>query len=115
MIRNLFQAPQSFDLKFLEKEIRLVCSDLVTVNEVSGQIAVYCVSQPDQNELLAIQDKIDLHNPSNAPFDPLDAIGALATLLVVLELVPIADASNAIGEEPEHIVAEAQAWSLGNG
>ena len=49
------------------------------------------------------------------PYPPLDATGALATLLVVLELVPIADASNAIGEEPEHIVAEAQAWSLGNG
>ena len=48
-------------------------------------------------------------------YPPLDHTGALATLLVVLELVPLADASNAIGEEPDHIVAEAQAWSLGNG
>ena len=113
MIRNLFQAPQSFDLKFLEKEIRTVCSDLIAVNESSGQIAVYCVSQPDQNEISAIQNKIDLHNPSNAPFEPLDPVGALTTLLVVLNVIPLEDGANVIHEEPEHLVAEAQAWSLG--
>ena len=45
-------------------------------------------------------------------YPPLDSAGALATLLVVLELVPLADASNAIGEEPDHLIAEAEAWSV---
>jgi len=45
-------------------------------------------------------------------YGPLDAAGALATLLVVLDLVPISDAANAIHEEPAHLVAEAEAWSL---
>ena len=112
MIRNLFQAPQSFDLKFLEKEIITVCSDLIAVNESSGQIAVYCESQPDENELLAIQNKINLHNPSNAPFEPLDSIGALTTLLVVLNVIPLEDGANVIQEEPAHLIAEAEAWSI---
>jgi hypothetical protein len=46
-------------------------------------------------------------------YPPLDTTGALATLLVVLNLVPLADASAAIHEEPEHLIAEAEAWSLG--
>lgn len=48
-------------------------------------------------------------------YEPLDTNGALATLLVVLNLVTLQDASNAIHAEPEHLVAEAEAWSLGNG
>lgn len=47
------------------------------------------------------------------PYEPLDATGALATLLVVLDVIPIEDAANVIHEEPEHLIAEAQAWSLG--
>ena len=50
--------------------------------------------------------------PVEPLYPPLDPTGALATLLVVLELVPLGDAANAIGEEPDHIVAEAEAWSL---
>lgn len=46
-------------------------------------------------------------------YEPLDAAGALATLLVVLDIVPLADAANAVGQEPDHLVAEAEAWSLG--
>ena len=46
-------------------------------------------------------------------YPPLDATGALATLLVVEGVVPLQDAANAIGEEPAHLVAEAEAWSLG--
>lgn len=45
-------------------------------------------------------------------YPPLDATGALATLLVVLNVVPLVDAANAIHEEPAHLVAEAEAWSL---
>ena len=46
-------------------------------------------------------------------YAPLDATGALATLLVVTGSLGLQDASNAIGEEPAHLIAEAQAWTLG--
>lgn len=46
------------------------------------------------------------------PYPPLDATGALATLLVVDGVVALQDAANAIGEEPAHLVHEAQAWTL---
>ena len=45
-------------------------------------------------------------------YPPLDATGALATLLVVTGALELADAANAIHEEPAHLVAEAEAWSL---
>lgn len=50
--------------------------------------------------------------PIEPLYPPLDAIGALATLLVVDGVVALADASNAIGEEPAHLVHEAEAWSI---
>jgi len=46
-------------------------------------------------------------------YPPLDAAGALATLLVVEGVLPLQDAANAIQEEPDHLIAEAEAWSLG--
>jgi hypothetical protein len=45
-------------------------------------------------------------------YPPLDPTGALATLLVVTGALELADAANAIHEEPAHLVAEAEAWSL---
>lgn len=44
------------------------------------------------------------------PQAPLDAIGALATLLAVEEVVSVEDAANAVGLTPEQLEAEAQAW-----
>jgi hypothetical protein len=52
--------------------------------------------------------------PIEPLYPPLDPTGALATLLVVLNVVPLADAANAIHEEQAHPVAEAEAWSLGS-
>lgn len=46
-------------------------------------------------------------------YPPLDSSGSLATLLVVEGVLPLQDAANAIQEAPEHLVAEAEAWSLG--
>lgn len=51
--------------------------------------------------------------PDPPPYPPLDATGALATLLVVDGVVTLQDAANAIGEEPEHLVHEAEAWGVG--
>lgn len=47
-------------------------------------------------------------------YGPLDATGALATLLVVEGVLPLQDAANAVAEEPAHLVAEAEAWGLGS-
>jgi hypothetical protein len=50
--------------------------------------------------------------PIEPLFPPLDAIGSLATLLVVDGVVSLTDASNAIREAPAHLVHEAEAWSI---
>lgn len=48
------------------------------------------------------------------PAAPLDATGALATLLAVLEVVPVDDAANAVGLTPDDLIVEAQAWAVAN-
>jgi hypothetical protein len=42
---------------------------------------------------------------------PLDKIEVLATLLVVVGVLDIGDAGNAVGVTPEHLIAEAEAWA----
>ena len=42
----------------------------------------------------------------------LDPVGALATLLAVNGVLPVADAANAVGVEPDRLVSEAQAWAV---
>jgi hypothetical protein len=112
MIRTLFQAPVSIDWDFLKKEISEVCSDLLAINDVSGQVAVYCASSPSQQEIQDIAAVISSHDPSSIPFPPLDEIGALTTLLVVLNIITLEDGAHVIHEEPEHLIAEAEAWSV---
>jgi hypothetical protein len=51
--------------------------------------------------------------PIVPPFPPLNATGALATLLVVENVLSIDDAANAIHEEPAHLIHEAESWSVG--
>lgn len=46
------------------------------------------------------------------PPAPLDPVGALATLLAVLEVVPLDDAANSVGLTPRDLITEAQAWAL---
>lgn len=43
---------------------------------------------------------------------PLDPVGALATLLVVVGALNVVDAANAVQSSPEDLVAEAQAWAI---
>lgn len=49
-----------------------------------------------------------------APFPPLDPAGAgpLATLLVVEGVLPLEDAAAAVRATPEHLIHEAEAWSV---
>lgn len=42
---------------------------------------------------------------------PLDATGALATLLVVTNTLAINDAANAVGLFPEDLIFEAESWA----
>lgn len=46
---------------------------------------------------------------------PLDPTGALATLLVVEGVLPIADAANAIGATPQQLIDEAEGWAAAGG
>lgn len=49
------------------------------------------------------------------PQAPLDATGALATLLAVTGTLAVEDAANAVGLPPEALVAEAEAWAAAQG
>lgn len=51
--------------------------------------------------------------PDPAQFPPLDATGALATLLVVEGVLDIGDAAHSVGTTGEHLVHEATAWGVG--
>ena len=51
--------------------------------------------------------------PDPPEFPPLDAVGALATLLVVEGVLWLGDAAHAVGATPDHLVHEAEAWSIG--
>ena len=45
---------------------------------------------------------------------PLDATGALATLLAVESVLTVDDAANAVGLTPQDLITEAEAWSVGS-
>ena len=45
---------------------------------------------------------------------PLDAIGALATLLAVEQVLTVQDAANAVGLTEQDLITEAEAWAVGN-
>jgi len=45
-------------------------------------------------------------------YPPLTGHQIVATLNAVLGVWPLADAANAAGVEPEHLIAEAEAWAV---
>jgi len=51
---------------------------------------------------------------SDPPLQPLDATGALATLLAVESVLTVQDAANAVGLTPQDLVNEALAWGAAN-
>lgn len=65
-------------------------------------------TKPNSN----IVEEYDLPDPPQAP---LDATGALATLLAVTGTLTVEDAANAVGLPPEALVAEAEAWAAAQG
>ena len=109
MIRTLYSSPGAVDYGKLLVELREVDPTVIATNDVESSVAVYTPDAPDENALSLV---IAAH--AGPPlFAPLDPTGALATLLVVSGILALQDAANAINEEPQHLVAEAEAWSLG--
>lgn len=53
--------------------------------------------------------ELDLEDP---PQEPLDHMGALATLIAVKGLTTTEEAAAAVGRSPEELIAEAQAWAV---
>ena len=47
----------------------------------------------------------------HVPYERLDGYQVVATLNAVLGVWTLADAANAAGVEPDHLIAEAQAWA----
>jgi hypothetical protein len=61
-----------------------------------------------ESRLLTIEERIQ-YGPQ-----PLDKLGALATLLAVESVLTVDDAANAVGLTPQDLITEAEAWSVGN-
>lgn len=67
-----------------------------------------------EGEVVAAFDSMapaDWVEPERPP-EPLDRIGALATLLAVTETLTVEDAANAVRLMPEALVQEAEAWAI---
>lgn len=107
MNRTLYPYPGPVDFGLLVAELRAVDPTVVDANDVAGQIAVYTPDTPDEQALGAV---VAAHAPP--AFPPLDALGRMATLSAVLH-DDVGDWANASGIPAEHLVHEAEAWSLG--
>lgn len=108
MNRYVFPVPGPVAFPALLGELRAVDPSVVDCNDVAGQVAVYAPGAVDTEALGAV---VAAHGGPPL-FPPLDATGALATLLVVQGVLPLVDASAAVGEEPAHLVHEAEAWQV---
>lgn len=65
------------------------------------------------NYFIDIDDNVFETETLPQPYLPLDSVGVLTTLLVVLEVIDITVAANSLNVEEDHLIAEAVAWSLG--
>lgn len=65
------------------------------------------VTSDGQGNILSVE------NTGHSRYQSLDSAGSLATLMVVLNLIDILDAANAVQTIPAHLEHEALAWSIG--
>ena len=61
-----------------------------------------------ESRLLTIEERIQ-YGPQ-----PLDKLGALATLLAGESVLSVQDAANAVGLTPQDLITEAEAWAVGS-
>lgn len=75
------------------------------MNVTEYGIGGYDPSKPNSN----IIAEYEVPDP---PQQPLDQVGALAALLAVTGTLTVEDAANAVGLQPDALVAEAEAWAV---
>ena len=69
------------------------------------------VTTEDHGQVVSVRPLTDDERRQYGP-QPLDHLGALATLLAVTEVLDVDDAANAVGLTADDLVAEAQAWAI---
>lgn len=74
------------------------------MKHISYGLGGFDPTKPNNN----IVHEEDVPNPKP---QPLDGVGALATLLAVVGSVTVEDAANAVGLRPQDLINEAQAWA----
>jgi hypothetical protein len=84
-----------------------VCVYAETIDLTAGT-----VTTDDHGEVVSVRPLTDDERRQYGP-QPLDHVGALATLLAVVDTLDVDDAANAVGLTAEDLVAEAQAWAMG--
>lgn len=68
----------------------------------------YDPSKPNNN----VVDEYEAQDP---PFQGLDRTGALAALLAATSVLTVTDAANAVGQTPDALIAEVEAWAAAEG
>jgi hypothetical protein len=71
------------------------------------------VTTEDHGQVVSVRPLTDDERRQYGP-SPLDPTGALATLLAVVGTLDVDDAANAVGLTADDLVAEAQAWAMGD-
>jgi hypothetical protein len=70
-------------------------------------------SREEMGVVVAARSMTDAEMRQYGP-QPLDATGALATLLAVESVLTVQDAANAVGLTSQDLINEAEAWSVGS-
>jgi hypothetical protein len=71
------------------------------------------ITTEDHGDVVSVRPLTDDERRQYGP-QPLDHLGALATLLAVVGTLDVDDAANAVGLTADDLVTEAQAWAMGD-
>ena len=85
--------------------------DGVCVHADIIDLAAATITVEHHGEVVSVRDLTADEQAMYGP-QPLNQLGALATLLAVVEAVTVDDAANAVGLTADDLVAEAQAWAM---
>jgi hypothetical protein len=108
MIRELYTMPAHVHWDLLDAQLRAAgFAGYRGTNQVDSSVAVYTEGAQD---LAVVGAVVAAHVPP--AFPPLDPLGRMATLSAILH-ADVEDWANASGIPAEHLVHEAEAWSLG--
>lgn len=68
--------------------------------------------QREENGVIVAERAMTLDEIRMVGPKPLDATGALATLLAVESVLSVNDAANAVGLTPQDLITEAESWAV---